>query len=436
MSSLSNQAPAAGGKKKNKKKKPAANVASAEAQTPEGAVGTEAAPATPAAPAEGGKKKKGKKEATPKLSATALKIQADMERRRKLEEERRRIEEEERLKKEEEERKIREEEERIAKKKALKKEKEREKKERQKREGTYKTAKQKQKEAEDRIKVEMMRSLLAKQQEQREAAAKLEKPKEPEVPKEEPKEEEVLDDWEAEEVNEEEVLDDWENESVEDVATAMTAAPSEPVAPPKQEEKKPQLSKKEQRELENRQREEEKRAAAAAAAKEKEAMSSLRSPICVIMGHVDTGKTSLLDKIRHTSVQGSEAGGITQQIGATYFPIENIEKSTEKLRKQLDLQYKVPGLLVIDTPGHESFSNLRSRGSNLCDLAILVVDIMHLLEPQTIESLNMLRKRNCPFVVALNKVDRLYGWKSRLNLPIRDSLKLQPDIPKPSSRVV
>ena len=427
LSSLSNQAPAAGGKKKNKKKKPAANVASAEAQTPEGAVGTEAAPATPAAPAEGGKKKKGKKEATPKLSATALKIQADMERRRKLEEERRRIEEEERLKKEEEERKIREEEERIAKKKALKKEREREKKERQKREGTYKTAKQKQKEAEDRIKVEMMRSLLAKQQEQREAVAKLEKPKEPEVPKEEPKEEEVLDDWEAEEVNEEEVLDDWENESVEDVATAMTAAPSEPVAPPKQEEKKPQLSKKEQRELENRQREEEKRAAAAAAAKEKEAMSSLRSPICVIMGHVDTGKTSLLDKIRHTSVQGSEAGGITQQIGATYFPIENIEKSTEKLRKQLDLQYKVPGLLVIDTPGHESFSNLRSRGSNLCDLAILVVDIMHLLEPQTIESLNMLRKRNCPFVVALNKVDRLYGWKSRLNLPIRDSLKLQPD---------
>ena len=121
-----------------------------------------------------------------------------------------------------------------------------------------------------------------------------------------------------------------------------------------------------------------------------------------------------------------EAGGITQQIGATYFPISNIKQATEKLSKELELQYQVPGLLVIDTPGHESFSNLRSRGSNLCDIAILVVDIMHLLEPQTIESLNMLRSRRCPFIVALNKVDRLYDWKEHPYATFRSSLKQQP----------
>ena len=121
-----------------------------------------------------------------------------------------------------------------------------------------------------------------------------------------------------------------------------------------------------------------------------------------------------------------EAGGITQQIGATYFPISNIKQATEKLSKELELQYQVPGLLVIDTPGHESFSNLRSRGSNLCDIAILVVDIMHLLEPQTIESLNMLRSRRCPFIVALNKVDRLYDWKGHPYATFRSSLKQQP----------
>lgn len=142
----------------------------------------------------------------------------------------------------------------------------------------------------------------------------------------------------------------------------------------------------------------------------------LRQPVVVVLGHVDSGKTSLLDRIRGTAVQAREAGGITQHIGASFFPIETIKDITGPLYQKLSKsESQIPGLLVIDTPGHEVFANLRVRGGSAADIAILVVDTNKGFEAQTIESMEILRKRKVPFVIALNKVDMISGWRKNSN---------------------
>ncbi len=137
----------------------------------------------------------------------------------------------------------------------------------------------------------------------------------------------------------------------------------------------------------------------------------IRQPIVLIMGHVDHGKSSILERIKGISITGKEAGGITQTIKSYNIPIKGIKDCCGVFAKDL-ASITIPGLLFLDSPGHFAFNNLRKRGGALADIAILVIDINEGLKPQTIESIEILKETKTPFIVALNKMDIQQGWMS------------------------
>ncbi len=138
----------------------------------------------------------------------------------------------------------------------------------------------------------------------------------------------------------------------------------------------------------------------------------IRQPIITVAGHVDHGKTTILDSIRKTAIAEAEAGGITQKISFTLFPADKIMWRCPLIEKH-NIKLEIPGFLFIDTPGHAAFTNLRKRGGSLADLAILVIDINEGIKPQTAEVIEILKLKKTPFVIALNKIDNISGWRKQ-----------------------
>jgi translation initiation factor 5B len=151
----------------------------------------------------------------------------------------------------------------------------------------------------------------------------------------------------------------------------------------------------------------------------------IRQPIVCVLGHVDAGKTSILDELRKTNVQVREAGGMTQHIGASFFPVETLKQLIGPYMGTFKTGIEIPGLLIVDTPGHEAFTNLRRRGGSVADIAILVVNAVRGFEAQTFECIEILKARKTPFIVAVNQIDRIPGWKAQQGAPFLKSYAAQ-----------